>query len=103
MSQASVPTSDTVLINQSLCLRASLHHYKFVHKGQGTVTDAQYSAAQEWASIAVPKDLKLKNNRISNGNQSFYEKSGQNSASAISTKKVVEILKKIKNHHENRK
>ncbi|MFX6895492.1 peptidoglycan-binding protein, partial [Acinetobacter baumannii] len=53
---------------------------QFVRKGIGSLRDAQYDAAQEWASVAVPKGLPLKNGKISDGNKSYYEKPGQNSS-----------------------
>ena len=58
---------------------------------------------QEWASVAVPNGLKLKNGTKSNGSKSFYEKKGQNSSSNESTKKVIEILTKIQMYHINKK
>lgn len=77
--------------------------YEFVQHGKGTLIDAQYDAAQEWASVAVPNGLKLKNGTKSNGRKSFYEKKGQNSSSEESTKKVIEILTKIQIYHGNKR
>lgn len=77
--------------------------YQFVRKGKGSLIDAQYDAAQEWASVAVPLGLPLKNGKISDGNKSFYEKTGQNSSSAESTKMVLEILRKIQKFHKDSK
>ncbi len=77
--------------------------YQFVIKGNGSLIDAQYDAAQEWASVAVPKGLPLKNGKISDGKKSFYEKTGQNSSSAESTKMVLEILGKIQKFHKDSK
>lgn len=77
--------------------------YEFVNNGKGSLIDAQYDAAQEWASVAVPKGLPLKDGKISNGKKSYYEKKGQNSSSDESTKKVIEILTKIHSYHVNKK
>ena len=77
--------------------------YEFVRNGKGNLTDAQYDAAQEWASIAVPKGKPIGSGAISNGKTSYYEKKGQNSSSDESTKKVIEILTKIQSYHVNRK
>ncbi|TPU60581.1 LysM peptidoglycan-binding domain-containing protein [Acinetobacter baumannii] len=76
---------------------------QFVRKGIGSLRDAQYDAAQEWASVAVPKGLPLKNGKISDGNKSYYEKPGQNSSSPESTKMVLEILEKIHRFHKDGK
>ena len=77
--------------------------YEFVRNGKGNLTDAQYDAAQEWASVAVPKGKPIGSGAISNGKKSYYEKKGQNSSSDESTKKVIEILTKIQSYHANKK
>ena len=77
--------------------------YDFVQNGKGTLVDAQYDAAQEWASVAVPNGLKLKDGTKSNGSKSFYEKKGQNSSSKESTKKVIEVLTKIQTYHTDKR
>lgn len=66
----------------------------FVQEGEGTIEDAQLAAAKEWASIAVPKNHKIKNGTLSDGTVSYYQ-SGANSANQASTKKLVEILKTL--------
>lgn len=77
--------------------------YEFVRNGKGNIIDAQYDAAQEWASVAVPKGKPIGSGAISNGKKSYYEKKGQNSSSEESTKMVIEILTKIQSYHVNRK
>ncbi|NWK74416.1 hypothetical protein HYG93_08935 [Acinetobacter sp. SwsAc6] len=77
--------------------------YEFVRNAKGNLTDAQYDAAQEWASVAVPKGKPIGSGAISNGKKSYYEKKGQNSSSDESTKKVIEILTKIQSYHANKK
>ena len=64
----------------------------FVLRGQGTVDDAQTAAAQEWASIGVPAGRRNQDGVVSNGNTSYYEKAGTNSASRSATAALREFL-----------
>lgn len=68
----------------------------FVKQGQGEVDDAQYAAAKEWASIAVPNGKTIKGGvTVSNGNLSFYE-SRANHANLQSTSALKKLLQDIK-------
>jgi LysM repeat protein len=78
----------------------------FINKGEGTIDTAQYAAAKEWASIAVPAGLRIgkynpvtkqyePTGPISNGRMSYYEKPGQNSASAKATSALRDALSNI--------
>ncbi|WP_143756675.1 hypothetical protein [Caballeronia glebae] len=66
----------------------------FVNTGKGTVDDAQYAAAKEWASIAVPSEMPINNGAISNGSMSYYQ-SGANSAFMGSINKLGALLKRV--------
>jgi hypothetical protein len=66
----------------------------FVKNGKGTVSQAQYAAAQEWASISVPQGLPIQDGRVSNGHMSYYQ-SAANTNNDGSTGKLVAILKQI--------
>lgn len=57
---------------------------RFVKTGAGTIEDAQYAAAKEWASIAAPTGMKIKNGTVSDGTLSYHESSA-NSANIKST------------------
>ncbi len=70
---------------------------RFVKEGTGTIDDAQYAAAKEWASIAAPSGKSIKNGQISDGTLSYYE-SAANSANSVSTKNLREILQEIQSH-----
>lgn len=80
---------------------------RFVLDGKGTFEDAQYAAAQEWASIAAPngraitstvktdeKGKKTIVKRTSDGTLSYYE-SAANHANQKSTSNLRAILKEI--------
>ncbi|QQQ00761.1 SH3 domain-containing protein [Lysobacter enzymogenes] len=80
---------------------------RFVFDGKGTLEDAQYAAAQEWASIAAPNGRAItstvKKNadgtktivkRTSDGTLSYYE-SAANHANKTSTSNLRAILKEI--------
>ena len=75
--------------------------YEFVRNGKGNLTDAQYDAAQEWASIALPKGSKNKFGVISDGSVGYHQ-SGTNRANSHSTAKVKEIFEKIKAYHSSK-
>jgi hypothetical protein len=64
---------------------------EFVKNGIGTADDAQYAAAKEWASIAVPGGRAIQNGRISDGAQSYYN-SSSNRAFMPSTNQLRDIL-----------
>jgi len=66
----------------------------FVRDGVGSVDDAQYAAAKEWASIAAPKGYKTKKDNVSDGNLSYHE-GAANSANAGSTRGLREVLMEI--------
>lgn len=68
----------------------------FVKHGQGEIDDAQYAAAKEWASIAVPKGKTIKGGITeSDGSLSFYE-SKANHANLQSTSALRKLLQEIK-------
>ena len=64
----------------------------FIKEGKGTVDQAQYAAAKEWASIGVPKGYKNKYDVVSNGNLSYYQKEGQNAANSKATQELRTLL-----------
>ncbi|HBO38797.1 MAG TPA: type IV secretion protein Rhs [Pasteurellaceae bacterium] len=66
-------------------------------KGNKTVEHAAYAIAQEWASAAVPKDMRTVSGLVSNGNMSYYAGDGLNKAhySADKTIKALEETKRI--------
>ncbi|MEZ2309352.1 lytic transglycosylase domain-containing protein [Paraburkholderia sp. RCC_158] len=66
----------------------------FVKNGKGTVNQAQYAAAQEWASISVPQGLPIQDGRISNGHMSYYQ-GAANTNNDGSTGKLVDVLNQI--------
>lgn len=66
----------------------------FVKSGKGTIDDAQYAAAQEWASISTPQGRPIQDGRISNGHMSYYQ-SAANTNNDASTGKLLDILNKI--------
>ncbi|MEO8702530.1 MAG: C39 family peptidase [Kofleriaceae bacterium] len=65
--------------------RPVMHAY--IENGKGSVEDAVYDAAKEWASIEVPNGRKITGGRVSNGKLSYYE-SGKNHAKLGSGAKV---------------
>lgn len=67
----------------------------FINSGEGTIDTAQYAAAKEWASIAVPRGLALRDGRISDGTLSYYDKPGTNSASMTATRALRDVLSNI--------
>lgn len=72
-------------------------------EGKGSVIEAAYSIAQEWASAAVPKGLPVRKKKtenvgkISDGTISFYDSDGLNKAHypASLTIKALEETKKL--------
>ncbi|WP_339887634.1 PAAR-like protein [uncultured Flavobacterium sp.] len=54
-------------------------------ESNGTVEDAMYSSAQEWASIGVEKGKKISKNRIAEGDESYYAGDGLNKAHVTAT------------------
>lgn len=77
----------------------------FVLKGIGTLNNAQFEAAKEWASIATPEGLAISKKYggyISDGTKSYYE-SRANHANPESTKMVKQILEKIYQYHQQHK
>ncbi len=77
----------------------------FIKDGKGSIDDAQQGAAQEWASIGLPKNGTNMNGKrpvlIKKGGGMYtgYYESKTNHANAESTKKVREILTKIYHYH----
>lgn len=72
----------------------------FIMYGRGTVQDAQYDAAREWASIGVPNNECINAcKRKSDGYTSFYA-GKNNAASRPGTDTVVAILNKIGQWHQ---
>ncbi len=80
----------------------------FVNNGVGTVESAQYAAAKEWASIAVPAGYRIgqynaatkqyeSTGPVSNGRMSYYEKPGQNAANTAATRELRDLLVQIQN------
>lgn len=67
---------------------------RFVKDGIGTIEDAQYAAAKEWASIAAPAGRTIRDGRTSDGNMSYYE-SAANRANSVSTRDLRTILQEI--------
>jgi murein DD-endopeptidase MepM/ murein hydrolase activator NlpD len=76
----------------------------FIDSGTGSVDRAQYAAAKEWASIAVPAGMNIAGHKdkqgvydpgpISNGRMSYYE-SKANHANMDSTNQLRGILQQI--------
>jgi hypothetical protein len=66
----------------------------FVRNGSGSVDDAQYAAAKEWASIAAPAGRTVSDGRVSDGNLSYYA-GAANSASSESTVALRQMLIEI--------
>lgn len=69
---------------------------RFVKDGIGTIDDAQYAAAKEWASIAAPAGKTIRDGRTSDGKMSYYE-SAANRANSVSTSDLRAILQEIQN------
>jgi hypothetical protein len=70
----------------------------FVKKGKGSVDEAQLAAARQWASIAVPKGLRISKDHgglVSDGTLSYYEDPGQNGANMKSTNKLRAVLEEV--------
>jgi muramidase (phage lysozyme) len=63
----------------------------FLHRGEGTVDDAQLAAAREWASVAVPSGYPTKVRAISDGTMSYYPPPA-NRASMDATRALREFL-----------
>ncbi|SEL27484.1 hypothetical protein SAMN05216214_11030 [Atopomonas hussainii] len=65
---------------------------RFVKNGEGSIDDAQYAAAKEWASIAAPAGMKIKDGRTSDGTLSYHE-SRANTANMKSTTLLRDALR----------
>lgn len=72
-----------------------------IENGNATVDQAMIDASKEWASIALPKGVKNKFGKVSDGNIGYHE-SPTNKANRHSTAKVRTIFEKIKAHHLNK-
>jgi hypothetical protein len=58
----------------------------FIFRGRGTADDAQYAAAKQWASIAVPQGRLTRGRQISNGRMTYFDDTGPaNSANSSAT------------------
>jgi len=44
----------------------------FMTNGKGSVDDAQYAAAHQWASVAVPRGYLTQDGSVSDGNMTYY-------------------------------
>jgi LysM repeat protein len=64
----------------------------FILRGKGSIDSAQLAAAKEWASIGVPAGYTNKYGVVSDGHLSYYEKTGQNSASSSATDALRDFL-----------
>jgi LysM domain len=80
----------------------------FVRDGRGSIDAAQFAAAQEWASIAVPAGMRIgrwdadrgqyvSGGPVSDGRMSYYQRAGTNSASMSATNALRELLVEINN------
>jgi hypothetical protein len=58
---------------------------RFISEGKGTVEDAQYAAAQRWASFAVPAGRRTESGRVSDGTTTFYDRRAANRANPRAT------------------
>jgi hypothetical protein len=58
---------------------------RYIFEGRGTVDDAQYAAAREWASIALPAGRLTESGRRSDGRMTYYDKGSANSANVSAT------------------
>ncbi|UZA37666.1 LysM peptidoglycan-binding domain-containing protein [Moraxella bovis] len=74
----------------------------FIKYGKGSIDDAMQGAAQEWASIGMPKGRKCQDGVASDGARSFYH-SRTNRASPKSTKSVRAVLERIQQYHQTKK
>lgn len=74
----------------------------FIKYGKGSIDDAMQGAAQEWASIGMPKGRKCQDGVASDGARSFYH-SKTNRTSPKSTKSVRAVLERIQQYHQTKK
>jgi hypothetical protein len=58
---------------------------RYIFEGTGTVDDAQYAAAREWASIALPQGRLTESGRRSDGTMTYYDKGPANRANVSAT------------------
>lgn len=68
----------------------------FLFHGVGTVDDAQWELALEWASIAAPAGRRTKTGKISDGTSTYYDEGEANKANMASTNTIRSILTRIK-------
>jgi hypothetical protein len=57
----------------------------FIYHGRGTVDDAQYAAARQWASIALPRGRQTERGRVSDGTMTYFDRGSANGASVSAT------------------
>jgi muramidase (phage lysozyme) len=69
---------------------------RFIFNGVGSVDDAQYAAAQEWASVAVPRHYRTKHGRLSDGSMTYYDGDHANRASSRATRAVRSFLTNLR-------
>ena len=67
-------------------------------EGDGSLEDAMYATAKEWASVAVEAGKKISKGRTAVGGQSYYVGDGLNKAH-ISTEKIKKALVNSKNNN----
>lgn len=72
----------------------------FITKGVGSVEQAQYEMAKEWASIGTPAGLPIKGGKIISDGYTSYHHGKNNKANVQSTKMTEAILHKIKQWHD---
>jgi hypothetical protein len=64
-------------------------------EGNGSLENAMYSTAKEWASVGVEKGKKISKGRISAGSDSYYKGDGLNNAH-ISSEEIKKALEQSK-------
>ncbi len=67
-------------------------------EGNGSIEDAMYSTAKEWASVAVEKGKNISKGRVAVGGQSYYVGDGLNKAH-ISTEEIKKALTNSKKNN----
>lgn len=67
-------------------------------EGNGSVNDAMYAAAKEWASIGVEKGKTISKGRIAKGGESYYAGDGLNKAH-ITPEQIKNALINSKNEN----
>lgn len=68
-------------------------------EGKGSINDAMYAAAKEWASIGVEKGKKISKGRTAKGGESYYAGDGLNKAH-ITPEEIKTALSLSKNENQ---